>query len=340
MILGLVGCRAFVRLCACVAAIVLVSGAKAPALQDPTQGYTRALQATAAALDIAAHGQTHGAAVPAMHVPPAPRPGPPRFSPSLDDWLQAALGHARAQRSANTRAEELRELASTLRQVAGAASATQAGPRLDAAATARAVLADPAYRENGSGKTAKPQKTLWDRFVEWLAGLFDKLFSGLFSAASASPLFGKTLAILLIITFVSLLGVVAYRLARAFLVRRRRGVAAEEGETIEIRPDPSSLYGQARVAARNGQYGRAIALVFRASLMLLDRAGRIPYDPARTAGEYRGEVRRHIAAAAAPFDSLARLFTLATYADSPVSGDDWSQAEDDFSRFEPLVERR
>ncbi|HXM18785.1 MAG TPA: DUF4129 domain-containing protein [Candidatus Tumulicola sp.] len=328
---------------ACAAAVSLLC-APCDARNTATAGaqYAAALNRAADALEAAAKGQAHDAVVADLHVPPAPLPGPPRFSPSLDDWLQAGLRQARGEFKAKTRSLELRDLAKTLRGIGAETAQSQnaAQPKLDAAKTAAAILADPAYHIAESGTAAKPQRTLWDRFVEWLAGLVDKIFGGLYNVAAGSPLFGKVLAVVLLVTFIGLLGLMSYRLARAFLARRRRAVALDVGEALEPLPDSSSLYGLARVAARNRQYGKAVALVFRASLMLLDRAGRVPYDPARTAGEYRAEVRRRLAPAAAPFDRLAKTFTLATYAEVPVSDDDWSQAEDAFNRFEPLAERR
>jgi hypothetical protein len=304
-------------------------------------GYLRALEAAASALDSASRAPAAKAGVPQVHVPPAPLPGPPRFSPSLDDWLQGGLTQARTERDAKQRVKELKALAATLRAVEAEAGGdqTHGAPRLDAAQTARAILADPAYRDTQT-QSVKPEKTWWDRFVEWFANLFDRIFSGLYGAANASPLFGRVLAIVLLAAFGALLGVIGYRLARAFLGRRRRAAAAEIGEAIDTLPDPSGLYGMARVAARHGEFGRAIALIFRASLMLLDRSGRVPYDAARTAGQYRGEVQRHFAPAASSFDNLARSFTVATYASRPATDKEWSDAEAAYSRFEPLAERR
>ncbi|HEV2909166.1 MAG TPA: hypothetical protein VGX02_07800, partial [Candidatus Eremiobacteraceae bacterium] len=69
--------------------------------------YAGVLAAGAKTLDDAANGQRSGAPVPALHVPPAPLPGPPRFSPSLDGWLQQNLTDAREDKDATRRAKLL-----------------------------------------------------------------------------------------------------------------------------------------------------------------------------------------------------------------------------------------
>jgi len=47
---------------------------------------------------------------------------------------------------------------------------------------ARAILADPSYVTTETTQKA-PQKTLWERFLEWLAQQFEKIFGGAFAAA-------------------------------------------------------------------------------------------------------------------------------------------------------------
>jgi hypothetical protein len=79
--------------------------------------------------------------------------------------------------------------------------------------------------------------------------------------------------------------------------------------------------------------------VFRAGLQQLDAAGIIPYDASRTAGEYRSEVRRNCSPASAPFDDLARSFTLAAYAEVPVGERDWRGADQAYHVFTPYIAR-
>jgi len=71
--------------------LVLSTFASAAAASVPPD-YASTLIAAAQRIERAAKA---GAPVPAMHIPPAPLGGPPRFSPSLDDWLQRSLEAAR-----------------------------------------------------------------------------------------------------------------------------------------------------------------------------------------------------------------------------------------------------
>lgn len=310
---------------------------------NSTAPYVENLNAAAKTLTDAAAGQHAGAAVPDVHVPPAPLPGPPRFSPSLDDWLQANLNAVRTQKNAKDRTRNLRTIAATLRQAANevtGASQHTLQPAQPIALTLAAILAQSAYHQKESATEAQPHKSLLERFAEWLAGLLDRLFSGLFRAASGAPLIGRLLTILMIAVIALIIVLVAYRLARYVLSLRRRRASEDGGELIARRQDPAELYAQARSAAALGQYARAISLAFRASLFLLDANGFIDYDPARTAGEYRRAVRRARASAAPPFDELAQTFTLATYAELPVGEGDWNTADFAYGRLEPIVQRR
>ena len=307
--------------CAIAAACTAVAFATPASATDA--GYAGALRATAAQLDRAARGN---ATVPDVHVPPAPLGGPPRYSPSVDDWLQSALRAAQRQRSATRRAAAMRSVAGTLRYIAGgSAGAPMQTPRRDVAATARDVLAQPAYRAAATKPAPPPQPSIWERILDWIFRELAQLFQGLESATQGVPLLGDVFAIVLI--GIALLGLayVAFKIADRFAVRRR-GAALTDGEALPANASADQLHAAARDAARDGNYARAIALLFQASLVVLDRAGRIAFDPARTAGEYRRLVRRKAEWIAGDFDSLARLFTAAAYADLPVAERDYAQA--------------
>ena len=276
--------------------------------------------------------------IPDVHVPPAPLPGPPRFSPSLDDWLQANLNAAARRKDDPARqAAILRATAATLRHTAESLSAVPATAPRDVAPTLASILAQPAYHEHENAAEAQVHKTLWQIFIEWFVRLFERLFSGLFGAAAATPLFGRLISIVTIILIVLLVMLMVYRLARYFLARRRAAVPADAGESLPVSVPASELYVRALSAAAHGQYALAISLAFRAALMQLDRNGIVAYDAARTAGEYRRALRSARAAAAPPFDELARSFTMATYAEMPADEGAWHAADRAYRHFEPLV---
>jgi hypothetical protein len=304
-----------------------------PALASP---YVNALAAVARALDHAANTRTP---VPVLHVPPAPLSGPPRYSPSLDDWLQSALSKARLERKPNDRANDLRAVASTLRYLAaGASPSLRTRPRGDVAAAAAQILAEPAYRAARTGPAPATQKTIWEKILDWIVEQFVRLFSGLAQAAAGVPLLGSVFAIVLIALAVLGLAYVAYRIADGLALRRK--TISADGELLPPIATADELHAAAIDAARAGAYARAIALLFHASLLQLDRTNRVEYDPARTPGEYRRLVRAKAPPAAGDFDALARVFTLAAFADVPVVESDWMSATSSYRGLFPSVAAR
>jgi hypothetical protein len=326
------GAAAFVLL------LALVFASASPARADDA-AYRASLLASAATLEAAEKVQRQGVSVPELHLPPAPLPGPPRFSPSLDDWLQAQLADVRHAKNWRDRIRRLREASKTLRRAALADQAAGAAhpPTQAVDQTIAAVLAQPAYHQQESTAQAQVHKSLWQRFIEWLAGEIDKLFSALANAAAGAPILGKIIVVLLVAALVALVAAVAYRLARYISSVRRKSAAVDDGELLQGRPDPDELYAQARAAAARRRYAAAIAFAFRASLLQLDAKGLIAFDPSRTAGEYRHAVWRARSGAAAPFDDLAHAFTLAAYAEAPTDESDWRDADAAYQRFEPLL---
>jgi hypothetical protein len=312
---------------------------------NSTAIYAGELALAAKALDAAADGQRSGAPVPALHVPPAPLPGPPRFSPSLDGWLQQNLTTAREEKDAARRAKLLRDIATSLRLAAHDAGAPLAGdPTHALGSTLAAILGQPAYHEAESSTEAAPHKTWWDRFIEWLAGLFENLFDGVFKATANVPWLGRFIVFVVVAVFAAAFAALIVWLGwliALYLIRTRGArVDRDVGELIEQRAGSDELLRRARTAAARGEYALAISLAFRAALRRLDAGGVIAYDSARTAGEYRRAVRRSCTPAAPPFDELAHTFTLATYAEAPVEERDWQTVDDAYGRFDPAVPKR
>jgi hypothetical protein len=301
-------------------------GCAAPALGS---SYAADLQSVAAQLDRVAKAD---APVPPLHVPPAPLGGPPRYSPSVDDWLQSALAAARRQPTPKGRAAELRSIATALRFLASEAGAGVATsqPRQDPSAAARAILAQAAYRTAVTAPAAAPKETLWERILRWIGDKIGQAFDAVARVTQGVPLLGEVFAILLIGIAVGGLAFVAFRLANGLIAKRRIATEAD-GEALPVSASVDQLHAAALAAARSGNFARAVALLFQASLVLLDRSGRVPFDPSRTAGEYRRLVRRKAQFVARDFDALARIFTAAVYADEPIGEVDWSAASTAFS---------
>ena len=290
--------------------------------------YADALRAVAARLEHAANART---AVPAVHAPPAPRGGPPRFSPSVDDWLQASLREAReAQRS--SRAADLRAIAASLRHVAEDAepSAPSGATRDEIEATAASVLAEPAYRVPPVKPQTPPPPSLLERILDWFARWIAALFGRLAAVTQDVPALGTIFAVILIVLGAAGLAFVGYRLAMLFALRRRPG-ATDFGQQLAPEAESDELFTRARAEALAGRPAHAVALAYQAALIALDRADRIAYDPARTTGEYRLLVRRRAQPVASFFETLAREFTAAAFAHAVIDNVDWDRAADAYA---------
>lgn len=205
-----------------------------------------------------------------------------------------------------------------------------AQPPHDASATAAAILAQPVYKQEPTKKAPPAKESVWEKILRWFGDKIGRLFDGLARATQGVPFLGDIFAIVLIGVAVLGLAYVAYRIADVFLVRRNP-VATQDGDLMPVGASAEQLHQAALDEARSGSYARAVALLFHASLMVLDRTDRVAYDPSRTAGEYRRIVRRKAQSIAADFDSLARIFTTAAYADEPVNERDWMQASAAFA---------
>ncbi|HEY5094835.1 MAG TPA: DUF4129 domain-containing protein [Candidatus Eremiobacteraceae bacterium] len=278
----------------------------------------QALTTAASALDRAATARKFPAQV-----------SDPQISPALGAWLSAGLATARKEKKASVRAADLRTLAASLRVGADLALRAPGPEPKNIVANVRQVLAEPAFRVTVSSNLAVAKKQSWldallQRFFDWWGTLMERAFS----AAAGVPAIGNITAILLITAAALGLAFLAFRVTMLLVARRARGGGtSEDGTPLAVHAGAEETHDAARAAARDGAYGVAISLLFQAALLALDRSGRVPYDSARTAGEYRRAVRRSVAGAANSFEVLARAFTYAAYAQSPAGESDWRAAD-------------
>ncbi|GAC1299304.1 MAG: hypothetical protein NVSMB19_03120 [Vulcanimicrobiaceae bacterium] len=214
-------------------------------------------------------------------------------------------------------------------------------PHGDPDALVRDVLAGDAYRNAAVTSARAPQPGGWAALWAWLGEhVLRPLFAPLFhaferaSAAGFAPLLGSVL----VIAALALLALVAFRLAVA-VERATRGRARTSGlaTPAAARRDAQAWRALARDAAARNDFARAIAALFAAALALLDERAVIPFDPARTPGEYRRAVRRDRALAAPAFDDLAARFVCAAYAPDRPGAAAYAEAERALDRFEPAT---
>ncbi len=211
-------------------------------------------------------------------------------------------------------------------------------PRRAPQTLAAQILRQPQFREAGLGPAPAPRESLLQRVLTWLTTQFAKLLATLFGAAAGTPLVGHLAAIVIILGASAAAGWGIGRLLTV-LIRRTHAKQAEaqEGTPLVAPPDPQALYGAAMAAAAQGAYARAVGLLFVASLALLDRTGRIPYEASRTPGEYRRLVRARLAQAAEAFDTLAGVFVVAAFGERPVFVPEWIHASRAYEQLRSVV---
>ncbi len=261
-----------------------------------------------------------------------------RVASSLEPWLAASLDAARKEKKSAARASDMRALAASLRRASALENAPLVSEPRDVSSVVKKILSDPAFAVPHTAPPAAPRQSWLAALLQRLIDLWSKFIGRAAERGMASAGFGDIIAIVAVAVAVAALLYLISRLALLLVERRaRRTGDVERGLAIAAPLDPDQTYDEARRAARDGLFGRAVTLLFQAALVTLDRSGRIAYDPARTAGEYRRAVQQAAGRASAPFDDLARAFTEVVYADKTISERDWMSADASFSAFAPLV---
>lgn len=194
-------------------------------------------------------------------------------------------------------------------------------PRFDPNDLAKQILAEPAFRNVHTGLVSP---SFWDRAVAWLNEHLSSLF-----AVAKGELAAATLAtvgnVLLILALFAITFVVC-RLA----IQITAGSPAHRNPRSSTARGPSAvpdLRLAATQAAEKSQYALAIALLFQASLQLLDDARVVRYDASRTAGEYERFLRKSRSSTLEPFRTIARKFALIAFAAMRADSDDYAACQ-------------
>jgi hypothetical protein len=195
-------------------------------------------------------------------------------------------------------------------------------PPLDPQALAHTILSEKRFL------VAIPttHRSLWEMFWDWLRDLWSRLADAFFSHVHIGNRAGLTIGV---VVEAILIAAVVFMLIRLLVgvvrdARHPRSAARALAEPA----DPQALYAQSRRAAARGDYRAAIALIFGAALLRLERLGLVREDPSRTVNECRRSVAAREPALASVFDAIARPFTAAFYAELPVAQAQWLAAHD------------
>jgi hypothetical protein len=171
--------------------------------------------------------------------------------------------------------------------------------------TTRRVLRRPEFQP----AQRSPVQIAWDWLMEQLGILL-----GLLASGGAGSIVGLVV-VLLIMAAVFLL-----------IVRFSRGITRDPAMAAALPAVPrrsgADWRAEAEAHERAGEWRQAVRSRYRALVADLAARGLVDEIPGRTAGEYRGEVRRNVPTAAAEFGDATELFELAWYARWPTGPDD------------------
>jgi hypothetical protein len=251
-------------------------------------------------------------------VPPGPRPSPLTARPAaalLLALLLALPGGAAAAGGADTHAVPAgmtTAVADPTSLAAGRAAALQQvdlpEPEHDPAEvrqTTRRVLRRPEFQPAQRSGV----QIAWDWLLERLGILL-----GLLAAGGAGSIIG--LVVVLLITAALFLLIVWFS----------RGITRDPAIAAALpavsRRSGAEWRAEAEAHERAGEWRQAVRSRYRALVADLAARGLVDEIPGRTAGEYRGEVRRNVPTAAAEFADATELFELAWYARWPTGPDD------------------
>ena len=166
---------------------------------------------------------------------------------------------------------------------------------------ARAIVADPRY---GGSTAPDAQPSLLERFFGWLGARLSDVAHLIGRLLGGHNAFDSAIGILVLAAVAIGLVALVYRLwPRATRPRSAPVVAVP----LEDAGGSSTWLARALAAADRERWREASAALFVAGMHRLDEGGRLPYDPARTAGEARRVVNDPA------FDAFARASTVALY---------------------------
>ena len=160
----------------------------------------------------------------------------------------------------------------------------------------REVLARPEFRP--------PERTLFQRVVDWLLEQVGWLLAEL-GASGAGGIVGLAVLVLALLG----IGLLAARFSRGMTASPEVRAAVPGAP----RRPAADWRAEAESHERAGAWRPAVRCRYRALVADLAAGGLVDEVPGRTAGEYRGEVRRNLPDAAADFAGATELFELAWY---------------------------
>ena len=176
----------------------------------------------------------------------------------------------------------------------------------------------------------QPRKTWWDVLTAWLGDRWNQLIDAFAHRVHVGAKASIAAGDVILIAASVLVLVVLVRLIAGYV----RDTAKTQGATL-LSPHVAAeaLYAQSIQAANQGEYAGAIALLFRAALAALDVRGVVHDDPSLTVNECRRQVRGSAPRFVVPFDTIARAFTSAVYAEALATPTQWNAAREAYAQI-------
>jgi hypothetical protein len=242
-------------------------------------------------------------------------------------WLDANRGAIAKIHSPQERASARKEFAATL---ARANRPADMPATTDLRAAAAAELAHPG-RYQLADRLLKPrEKTLWERFWQWVGDTWNRFWNAMFGRVHLGPngslAFGD---VLLVLVGVALLFAIFRFLVNLQIERDARNRSAYQ--SLDVQRSAHALYARASSLAAQGAFGEAIRALFAAAVVALDLRGVMHDDVSATVGDMRRELRARDASLAPSFDRVAREFVAAAYAEQPMKAQDWERAREGYA---------
>jgi hypothetical protein len=201
-------------------------------------------------------------------------------------------------------------------------------PHGDPRDVARNILRD--RRFGGQTSDKEPEPTIWDRIFTWIGDRLSEIFNHIGNALGSNNPWNVALAWTISIAIALGFIYLVYRLVSSYTLSRgespsRRSKRA--GYALGAQQSGAALRRAAFDAAQAGRYREAAALLFAAAIRTLDELGRVPYDAARTPGEYRRIVRDR------DFDVLAGGAVVAIFASAEPQADAFERMSSAYDAF-------
>jgi hypothetical protein len=183
------------------------------------------------------------------------------------------------------------------------------------------VYSQPEFR----AQAAPPDVWAWIRakMAEGVMKLLEWL-DGFRAMQEARPVLFWIIVAWLVVTALALLAHIIYTSASAFSGGRSASSPGEDEQAARGPRGAAEWEAEARRAASEGRLREASIALYHAMLLRLDGRGAVRFDPSKTPGDYRRELRGH-PEVARPFAAFQRGFEPVAFGGRPLDADGYER---------------